>query len=141
MVAEARCVPQLPLVYSLTSDGDEIVPFVTNVRKRCCAADTIAETVKRIAVVAGVVFGHVVTFRGNLLSDRHLMTGGVLYLRQTVGRYLPSTVLGLQDHSILPACVIGDSTIYRLAFLIFVLALGPLNSTLMTPLFTSTLDT
>jgi len=62
-------------------------------------------------------------------------------LRQVVGRYSPSSVLGVHVQAMLPARLIGDNIKYLLLFVMKLLALGPLNSTLILPLVTSTLET
>ena len=48
------------------------------------------------------------------------------YERQVVGRYLGSSVLGVQTHAMLPAWLVGESTRYWVAEVMALLAFGPL---------------
>lgn len=83
--------------------GAGIVHVVTKAHKPWCDSVSIAENVMFFARQVAVPLGRQVTF---------FVTFGVRseppYLRQTVGRYLPSSVLGLHVQSMLPPALIGD---------------------------------
>ena len=138
-------MPQLPQAYSLTTIGCVIVPGVTKACKQGSGMPVDFGTVIGLPGQGSVTERRVVTHLVNSLPIWEpcslIREFRCRQFRHDVGRYLPSMVLGVQVQMMLPAWLMGDRTMYLLLALIWVLALGPLNKTLITPLVTSTLET
>jgi hypothetical protein len=134
-------MPQLPQVYSRITAGIGIVPLVTKACKRCLIGISDVENVIWMVWWLHVTNGQIVTLFVSLCRGRRFSGISEIHLRQVVGRYFASRVLGVHLHSMLPAWVIGDSSRYVPLLVIAALAFGPLNNTLTTPFVTSTLET
>lgn len=129
-------MPHLSLVYSRTRPA---AGLCLSSRKAASIAETtnlFANKVIARPCSSTAMLGQLVTWQVSLCAPRRFWLN---YFRQDVGRYLPSSVLGVHDHRMLPLRVLGDSTskALRMAWL----ALGPLKATVIAPPVTSTLET